>query len=1136
MLSQRVLAQVIHADAAKRRGIELEPAPPLRAPGSHEVKAYRFTDTPKVGLNPVNKYATPLGTYWYPMYDEDDEKAVAQLNVEFGGDRKYVIEAIVDLRRVVVLDDVTESEFERYQRLLLKQIARVPGWAKPMKPATVLRHATEKALGDAKTSGSKKEYWGRALWYLINNLSHALTAYRHTNNSIRTATTIFNRLAQLLDIDGFLNWSDWHVSRSEKGEAKRFPIIHPQEPRQMVLFTNDPIVESQILPSSQLAKRGLAGVDPLAADAPLAALETLAKSPGTPADVLTELANRAERGVRTLVALNPFTPAETLERLARDKDSTVRLAVARNLRTPPALLDQMSRLDEDYSAWSDEASDVHTAIAENPSTSTKTLEHLWSVYSPTDPGRIPRGMRGFFTAIARNPSAPPWVLEKLADSDLESDVARNPSTPPAVLERIALERVNSFYGGSAVENPNFSQESFKKLNRDVLEDIIERTSTVNLLVRLADYADEKIRLAVAGRAITPPAILQRLADDKDKYVRKAVAHNRSTPPAVLKRLATDLPPIRAEVAGNVNTPPGILAVLAEDDHLDVRKEAAGNDKTPPRALEQLARREGDDADVYFHVALNPATPPTVLDHLASHSIPSIRNAVTEHPKVSRETLERLATTDENEVVRRHARDEVNKRFSASGSYISAKKKITRQDAKRMERDAKKHKNWKKKWVEVTKQPKKSPKGSWVGRATFEWLTGTEKGTKRSRPITLGDEATLVIRAGKLIVRPKGGEEYEYGDEESRKAAEAEQKRAEGKSPIEGLDTVQDLKKELLDNFETSLEMVDKFVRRERKRAKEGKTAASLGARLDAVVETLSGLRLPTPTVLALEVAASALHAPRRLSAGAPKGLGKVLKLRQKADNAWFSAMEFRRKGEVTKAISAFKKAAKAFTEAAVAVDEVVAWSDVEREQFKTEMLRRAEGAENDAAPRRALRSSTLHASTSFSISLIPTDEWLAKNPNDSWDWHIKRTILSKLPASAKTWDSKYDADARAALYGIFQRLMESLTDNDDLPLEEVTKAAFIEFRYLNPDNLIHRGDRVYSSEKLADVIRSGKDLAPIQAGADGPNSKVRVLDGHHRMRAYSLAKKSMPAWVGWVGAGKPATLTVSFDLTRPDVP
>lgn len=96
---------------------------------------------------------------------------------------------------------------------------------------------------------------------------------------------------------------------------------------------------------------------------------------------------------------------------------------------------------------------------------------------------------------------------------------------------------------------------------------------------------------------------------------------------------------------------------------------------------------------------------------------------------------------------------------------------------------------------------------------------------------------------------------------------------------------------------------------------------------------------------------------RVVSAGAPKGLAKVLKLRQKADDAWFTAMELRRKGEAAKAASAFKKAAQAFAEAATATDDV-AWSDAERQQFKTDMLSRAEDAEKDA---RALKASVVAA-------------------------------------------------------------------------------------------------------------------------------------------------------------------------------
>ena len=60
----------------------------------------------------------------------------------------------------------------------------------------------------------------------------------------------------------------------------------------------------------------------------------LAKNPNTPADVLAQLANRADFETKYSLAENPNTPADILAQLANDKDKDVRKASANNPNTP----------------------------------------------------------------------------------------------------------------------------------------------------------------------------------------------------------------------------------------------------------------------------------------------------------------------------------------------------------------------------------------------------------------------------------------------------------------------------------------------------------------------------------------------------------------------------------------------------------------------------------------------------------------------------------------------------------------------------------------------------------------------------------------------------------------------------------
>lgn len=95
-----------------------------------------------------------------------------------------------------------------------------------------------------------------------------------------------------------------------------------------------------------------------------------ANDPGTPADVLAELALDPAWQVRTRVCLHHNVPASTLEMLSLDKTYQVRWHVASDPRTPPAVLGRMLR---------DEYPQVRRAAASNPS----LPRHLLAMYQLT---------------------------------------------------------------------------------------------------------------------------------------------------------------------------------------------------------------------------------------------------------------------------------------------------------------------------------------------------------------------------------------------------------------------------------------------------------------------------------------------------------------------------------------------------------------------------------------------------------------------------------------------------------------------------------------------------------------------------------------------------------------------------------
>jgi hypothetical protein len=100
---------------------------------------------------------------------------------------------------------------------------------------------------------------------------------------------------------------------------------------------------------------------------PESVLSLLARNPATPAAALARLALQSEPSVRAAVALRQDAPAEALARLARDPEPAVRLTVAANLRTAPSVLEALAR---------DPDTDTRIFVAANPNTPLSALELL----------------------------------------------------------------------------------------------------------------------------------------------------------------------------------------------------------------------------------------------------------------------------------------------------------------------------------------------------------------------------------------------------------------------------------------------------------------------------------------------------------------------------------------------------------------------------------------------------------------------------------------------------------------------------------------------------------------------------------------------------------------------------------------
>ncbi len=316
--------------------------------------------------------------------------------------------------------------------------------------------------------------------------------------------------------------------------------------------------------------------------------------------------------------------------------------------------------------------------------------------------------------IAKNPSTPPELLRKLAnskDATTRQNVAANPNTPSELLLNLGAEFPeqlldNPIFSLLLLENPNLVNEmpiatlisilNLEKVPVFLLEQAVNRGGSNDTLSPVLDEVfgfdldDVRVGMALAMNAQTPREILEKLlqnhgvqiaeaaqlhvnwaremdkgwhqvategiqtialAPQDTKYLEK-LANMGLIPEFVIEQLARHGDRnIRCWVATNPNTPVNLLKQLVQDDnHGLVRARVATNPNTPVNLLEQLAQDDNDGL-VRERVALNPNTPVNLLKQLAQDNEGHIRARVALNPNTPVNLLEQLAQDNEGFVRR-----------------------------------------------------------------------------------------------------------------------------------------------------------------------------------------------------------------------------------------------------------------------------------------------------------------------------------------------------------------------------------------------------------------------------------------------------------------------------------------------------
>lgn len=212
--------------------------------------------------------------------------------------------------------------------------------------------------------------------------------------------------------------------------------------------------------------------------------------------------------------------------------------------------------------------------------------------------------------IARRTNLSEDLLIKLSNDkepDVRAEIAINTDTPKEVLLKLADD---DYYDVTSGVARNF---------------LIYQTENFDILEKLANSHDPRIRVIIAVRKETPTEILAKLSDDLSSDVRYEVAINKKTPQETLVKLSDDLSAsIRNAIATREDAPKHLLIKLADDQSPTVRKNVALNRNAPLEALEKLAN--DDVARVLISVADNKNVTKEILMKLSNSNIGLVRLA------------------------------------------------------------------------------------------------------------------------------------------------------------------------------------------------------------------------------------------------------------------------------------------------------------------------------------------------------------------------------------------------------------------------------------------------------------------------------------------------------------------------------
>jgi hypothetical protein len=366
------------------------------------------------------------------------------------------------------------------------------------------------------------------------------------------------------------------------------------------------------------------------------------EKPGTPIELLENLAADPRHSVRRLVAIHPKTSARILEKLAQDSNCNINdpyhhvlYGAARNINASSTVLEIFSKFLVEKNKILYSSSQTYTMdainLVEHHNVTEKVLRILLSMKHCD-----------VIRKIASSPKTPRNILVEIANIQLDHRtdyffqewLARNPNTPAEALERLAtIGHVNTM--------PHIA---------------CHKNVPVSVLKDFASQATYPLCSVVAQNPRTPAETLRMLAyqalDGSENSFSKnindeiavAVARNVNAPvDLLLTFMANKRDRIRAGVAGNLNAPISLFEILANDSSQHVRWFLASNHNVPAPILEILL---SNDNDLISVIAENPNITQEMLYSFAQN--PTLHARIALHPKLPLDLMKQISTTEDHD--------------------------------------------------------------------------------------------------------------------------------------------------------------------------------------------------------------------------------------------------------------------------------------------------------------------------------------------------------------------------------------------------------------------------------------------------------------------------------------------------------